>query len=91
VGPAQGPEDLSFFIQRASAEAEAEIPRDRMLVEYCDELRRAIDEDVSLDAIRQVVEAAELRSYLLYWPAFMTQAGEERLRAMLERIRSLAL
>jgi hypothetical protein len=90
VGPALGPEDLSFFIQRASVEAEIPIPRDRMLLAYRDELQSATGEQISLDAVRQVVEAAELRTYLLYWPAFMTQAKEVRLRAMLERIRATA-
>jgi thiamine kinase-like enzyme len=88
VGPAPGPEDLSFFIQRASAEAE--VPRRQILAEYCEELRRATGEPISLDAIRQAMEAAELRTYLLYWPEYMTQAEEKRLRDMLERIRSLA-
>jgi len=89
VGPGLGPEDLSFFLQRASS-AGGTVPRGAMIDAYRRSLAANTDADVSVSDIRRVMDAAELQTRLLHWPAYLTDASEDQLTDLLDRIRVLA-
>lgn len=89
VGLGRGPEDLSFFIQRASFSG-GMVPDEEMLEAYRRSLVENIGEDVPVQDIRRVMESAELRTRLLHWPAFYLGASGRQLMNLLERIQVLA-
>jgi Ser/Thr protein kinase RdoA (MazF antagonist) len=89
VGPGRGPEDLSFFLQRASFSG-GRVPEEGMIRAYRHSLVANTGEDVAVPDIRRVVDAAELRTRLLHWPAFLADASEHQLAELLGRIRILA-
>ncbi len=89
VGPGRGPEDLSFFLQRASFSG-GTVPGGEMIEAYRRTLAANMDEDVTVWDIRRVMDAAELRTRLLHWPAFLADASEHQLADLLGRIRVLA-
>ena len=90
VGPGRGPEDLSFFIQRATFSG-GEVPVEDMVTAYHRSLIAKMGQDVTMQEIRRVMDAAELRTRLLHWPAFLTEASATQLTDMLDRIRVLAV
>jgi aminoglycoside phosphotransferase (APT) family kinase protein len=85
---ARGPEDLSFFLQQAAI-AGGVFSSEAALSAYRASLVAELHADVSLAAIRRVVDAAELRSRGLHWPAYLSDATAAELGGMLERLRSL--
>ncbi len=89
VGPGRGPEDLSFFIQRASFSG-GTVPDGEMIDAYRRSLAANTGEDVPDRDIRHVMDAAELRMRLLHWPAYLADASEQQLADLLGRIRVLA-
>lgn len=89
VRPGLGPEDLSFFLQRASFSG-GTVPEGEMIRAYRRSLLANTDEDVAASDIRRVMDAAELRTRLLHWPAFLAGASERQLADLLGRIRVLA-
>ncbi|MGH2559386.1 MAG: aminoglycoside phosphotransferase family protein [Thermomicrobiales bacterium] len=89
VGPGRGPEDLSFFLQRASFSG-GTVPGGEMIDAYRRSLTANMDEDVPVSDIRCVMDAAELRTRLLHWPAFLAAASEHQMADLLDRIRVLA-
>jgi Ser/Thr protein kinase RdoA (MazF antagonist) len=89
VGPGRGPEDLSFFLQRASFSG-GSVPEEGMVRAYRRSLVANTGEDVAASDIRRVVDAAELRTRLLHWPAFLGDASEHQLAELLGRIHTLA-
>lgn len=88
VGPGRGPEDLSFFIQRAAFSG-ATVPVDAMVAAYRRGLTAAIGRVGPERDIRRVADAAELRTRLLHWPAFLTAAPAHQLAELLDRIQTL--
>jgi aminoglycoside phosphotransferase (APT) family kinase protein len=87
VGLGRGPEDLSFFFQRAH---KVPVPCEDLLLAYHESLQEATGEEISLTAVCRIVDAAELRTRLLYWPAYLTGAAAQDMAAMLCRMESLA-
>ncbi len=81
----RGPEDIAFLLERASVSG-AHVPYRKLLEAYRDHLERS----VPLADIERVVQAAELRSRLLYWPTYLTGASATQLAAMLRRLHALA-
>ena len=88
VGPGRGPEDLSFFLQRASFSG-GRVPEEQMIRAYRHSLVVSTGEDVAESDIRRVADASELRTRLLHWPAFLASASERQLAELLGRIRVL--
>lgn len=89
VGPGRGPEDLSFFLQRASFSG-GTVPGEAMIDAYRRSLAANTGEYVPVRDIRRVMDTAELRTRLLHWPAFLVGASEHQLTDLLDRIRVLA-
>jgi aminoglycoside phosphotransferase (APT) family kinase protein len=89
VGLGRGPEDLSFFFQRARA-SDGKPPYDKMINAYQSSLEAVVDKEVPLVSIQRVIDGFELRTRLLHWPAYLVQAPEERVADMLHRIEELA-
>jgi hypothetical protein len=89
VGLAPGPEDLSFFIQRASF-AGGSVPVEGMIRAYQQSLKAASGRAIPMASIQRVMEGAELRTRLLQWPAYLQQVSEETLAGMIDRIDQLA-
>lgn len=89
VGLGRGPEDLSFFLQRASFSGGA-VPAEDMVRAYQRTLAANMGEDMRVTDIRRVVDAAELRARLLHWPAFLTAASKDQVADILGRIRAIA-
>lgn len=86
---ARGVEDVSFFLQRASA-AGGSPPVGSFLRRYADTLHEHTGEPVSVDDLRRAVDAADLTVRLLFWPYYLEQAEPPRMEAMLNRIHTLA-
>lgn len=86
----QGPEDLSFYLQRAAFPVDLGIPEDRMIAEYRRSLVEGLGYDVPERDIRRVMAAAELRTRLLHWPTFLIGATEPQLEHHLARIERCA-
>lgn len=89
VGIGRGPEDLSFFIQRASFDGEA-VPRDELTGAYQASLAAATGQEIPMSSILRVMDGAELRTRLLHWPAYLKQASRESLAEIVDRIDQLA-
>ncbi len=89
VGPGRGPEDLSFFLQRTSFSG-GSVPEEEMIRAYQRSLMTNTGEDVAVSGIHRVMDAAELRTRLLHWPAFLAGASEHQLAELLGRIQALA-
>lgn len=86
---AHGPEIVAFLLERASV-AGARVSYDTALKTYHERLEAEINETISLESVWRVVQAAELRSRVLYWPAYLGQAAESQLAAMVQRLYVLA-
>lgn len=89
VGIGRGPEDLSFFFQRATADGAA-IDTDAVTATYHAALQAGVGAPVDLDAIHRVTATSELRTRLLYWPAYLTPASTEQVAGVVDRLRLLA-
>jgi len=89
VGIGAGPADLSFLIQRANADG-ARFSVDELAAAYHNRLVEAIPQPVSLDGIRRVMDAFELRTRLLEWPYYLSWASAQTVSDMLARIGILA-
>jgi len=89
VGLGGGPEDLSFFLQRARASG-GKPPYVKMIEAYQNSLEAALDEKIPLAFIQRVMDGFELRTRLLHWPAYLLQASEEKVADTLYRIEKLA-
>jgi aminoglycoside phosphotransferase (APT) family kinase protein len=89
VGLGPGPEDLSFFIQRASF-AGASVPVEGMIRAYQQSLEAASGRVIPAASLQRVMEGAELRTRLLHWPAYLKQASEDSLAGIMDRIDQLA-
>lgn len=88
VGLGRGPEDLSFFLQRAGFSG-GTVPEGEMIRAYRRSLLANAGEDIPESYIRHVMDAAELRTRLLHWPAFLAGASEHQLAELLGRIQAL--
>jgi Ser/Thr protein kinase RdoA (MazF antagonist) len=89
VGVGYGPEDLSFFFQRAAA-AGASIPMDTTMRTYHQHLEALTHTELSLEAILRHMQMYELRTRLVLWPAYLVQAAPDQLLAHMQRIEQLA-
>lgn len=89
VGIGAGPTDLSFLIQRANADG-ARFSVDELAAAYHSQLVEGIAQPVSLDGIRRVMDAFELRTRLLDWPHYLSWASAQTVSDMLARIGILA-
>lgn len=87
---ASGPEDLSFFLHRASV-AGATVPDNEMLAAYHTSLEEHTGQTLQLTNIQRGVDAAELWVRVLEWPAYLLQASESLLADMIDRIHTLAV
>jgi aminoglycoside phosphotransferase len=88
VGPARGPEDISFLLQRSAglpARVEEEI-----IGAYRDQLAAA-GVAIDRDTVRRVMDASELGTWLLHWPVYLLSmpAPEKKLGRMLKRMRDM--
>jgi len=89
VGIGRGPEDLSFFIQRATFSG-GKVPVEDMFEAYRQSVIAITGQDIQLEDIRRVADLAELRTRLLDWPEFLDEAPAHQLSDMIERIEVLA-
>lgn len=85
----RGPEDLSFFYQRAEFSG-GSCPWEALLIAYHDALQLELGSTVDLESIRLAAEASEWTVRLLEWPHYMDYASPETLAAFLERLDVLA-
>jgi Ser/Thr protein kinase RdoA (MazF antagonist) len=89
VGIGPGPEDLSFFFQRARM-AGGSVPEEAAVTSYHHALATATGQNIELSALRRVLCASELRSLLLLWPPFLSSVPLERLEWVVHRLQYLA-
>jgi Ser/Thr protein kinase RdoA (MazF antagonist) len=89
VGIGRGPEDLAHFCQRASHDG-GMVPWDEAVAMYHRTLEADTGERISVDAIRRVMDAAELRTRMLHWPAYLSDASPRQLEDMICRMHDLA-
>jgi Ser/Thr protein kinase RdoA (MazF antagonist) len=89
VGGGYGPEDLSFFFQRAAA-AGATIPVDATTTTYHQHLTALTHTTLSLEAIQQHMRHYELCMQLMQWPAYLIHAAPAQVLAHMQRIEQLA-
>jgi|SRR5579884_476682 len=88
VGIGRGPEDLSFFLQRARM-AGGPIPEDAAITAYHRSLTAAIAQPIPLTAVRQAVAASELRTLLIFWPPFLSQVSSTQMAGLVRRLHRL--
>jgi Ser/Thr protein kinase RdoA (MazF antagonist) len=84
----RGPEDVSFFLQRAAA-AGGTVSAETMITTYHRHLEMDAGIQVSLPELKQVMDAFELRMLLLEWPFYLGYASADQVTGMLERIEGL--
>lgn len=89
VGLGRGPEDVSFLLQRALF-AGGVVASESVIKAYQEHIEVQTGEEISLTAIKRVVDSAELRMQLLHWPFYLKQAPVEQISNMLDRIEMLA-
>lgn len=89
VRTGQGPEDLTFFWQRAEM-AGGDVPREAMLTAYRAGLAIEGAEAPTARQLEQALSWAEFRSWLLDWPPYLAGASASRLGVVLDRIDDLA-
>jgi Ser/Thr protein kinase RdoA (MazF antagonist) len=89
VGPGRGPEDLSFLLQRAAAEG-LSAPVQAVLTAYQSSLAARVGTPISVDAIQQVMDAADLLGRILYWPFYLSESSVEKVSDMVLSIYSLS-
>jgi hypothetical protein len=89
VGIGYGPDDLSFFFQRASF-AGATIPYEAAVTAYHARLEEEIGRRIPPATLQRALDAADLWSRAIYWPAYLSWASARQVGAMVERIRLLA-
>jgi len=88
VGIGRGPEDLSFFLQRARMAGGA-VPEDAVVRAYHQCLEAAAGQSIRLTTVKQVVDASELRTLLLLWPPFLSRVPVQQLREIVRRLHLL--
>lgn len=89
VSVGRGPEDISFFYQRAEF-AGGTVPWDAMITAYHASLQNALGQDISIDDIRRAAEASEWSVRLLQWPHYFDQASPKSVQSFLSRLDELS-
>ena len=88
VGKGYGPRDLSFFVQRAMTDG-GDVPEDILVEVYHARLCALIGVDISRAALVQVMDAFELGTRLLHWPAYLVGAPDATIATHLARIEQI--
>jgi hypothetical protein len=83
-----GAEDLSFFCQRALA-AGGILPREAMVDAYRAAIAAEVEDVPTAERIEHALAWAELTSWLLDWPPYLTNAPAHKLGRVLDRIDSV--
>lgn len=89
VGVGVGPEDLSFFCQRAGF-AGGDVPWASVLDTYRATVVGATGEHLDPQALQCAMDAAELRSILFDWPPYLREGSAAQLTYALDRIQQTA-
>jgi Ser/Thr protein kinase RdoA (MazF antagonist) len=87
VGP--GVDDLSFFWERAFADAETSPPYDAMVRAYRAGVATGQDAPVRRAQVERALTWSELRSWLLNWPEYLGYLPIARLERVLRRMDAL--
>jgi hypothetical protein len=88
VGIGCGPEDLSFFFQRAGF-AGGKVPEAAAIDAYHRSLESATGRRITRASIKQVIDASELRTILLFWPPFFSYLSSRQLADLMRRLHDL--
>lgn len=88
VGIGYGPDDVSFFYQRAAA-AGGMVDLEHMLRTYHQELERQTGTRIDFEAIRRRALEYEVTTRLFQWPMHLEHAPESVIRAHVARVREL--
>jgi aminoglycoside phosphotransferase (APT) family kinase protein len=83
-----GAEDISFFCQRTLA-AGGTLPREAMVDAYRAAIAAEVEDAPAAERIERALAWAELTSWLLDWPPFLTNAPAHLLGHVLDRIDSV--
>jgi len=89
VGVGPGPADLTFFYQRAF-KAGGTVPFEAMISTYHQQLEVETREKLPFPLLQQVLDALELRAWLLTWPAYLMDVSPQWLASLFNRIDLLA-
>lgn len=87
LGP--GVDDLAFFWQRAFAAASARPPFDAILQAYSAGLHAEGGVGVSREQLGRELDWAELRSWAVDWPGYLSALPKDRIGCVLRRIEML--
>ncbi len=83
-----GPADISFFLQRASSDGPT-VPHDAAIATYHASLQEHLNQPLDLASIHRAVDASELWTRTLYWPAYLVDASESALADMIGQMQAL--
>ncbi|MEP6988138.1 MAG: phosphotransferase [Chloroflexota bacterium] len=83
-----GPEDLAFFIHRASADG-ADVARDEMINQYCLSLQQYTGQMIQLPVMQRVMDASDLWVCVVHWPFYIKDASEAFISELIEKIHGL--
>ncbi|RAP75712.1 aminoglycoside phosphotransferase family protein [Paenibacillus montanisoli] len=73
---ASGPEDVSFFLQRASASGNP-ISSDAVIEVYTETVNDILRENLSIRSVRDVIDADKLHTMLVHWPQYLLGSSRE--------------
>ncbi|MCM3718811.1 hypothetical protein [Fictibacillus phosphorivorans] len=65
-----GPEDISFFLQRAHASGN-QISSDVVIRVYTETVNDILQKNVSVQSIKTVIDSVKLRTMLVHWPHYL--------------------
>lgn len=89
VGIGRGPEDISFFLQRAQHSGFA-YSRDEVIALYTALLNEKIPAPVSQTQVQRIISASDLVVMLLHWPFYLQQASANTVQGFTDRIEQSA-
>ncbi len=84
-----GPEDISFFLQRASASGNP-LSADTAIEVYTKTVNELVENHLSVSSVREVIDAAKLHTMLIHWPHFLIGAPSDVILGISLELKSAA-
>jgi len=85
VGVGIGPEDLSFFFQRAFHTGST-LPYEAMITTYREQIEAQTRQPLPTTGLGEVLDIIEVRAWILQWPGYLGQASPQQLLKVLDRV-----
>lgn len=77
-----GPNDISFFLNRAKASG-ASLAEEDAVAYYVDKLEKLLGNQIGTASVNQVISASSILTSLIHWPHYLSDASIETIEAVL--------